>query len=406
MKNFEKFVVLAVMAAAFLACGEINSPEWIDRNPPASVPQTDAAVQDGETDVGVDVVVDAQADAPADAKPDAPAYVPKITAAFDNTRLGESAVYYQDEYSEALWVLLFGDKKLAQKVKTYCVTDLGSGPATEVESVTLRDKDFMRISMDDLPLDDATGSVCFNGIAINVPVNGMVPVLAMVKYKAAQPGGEHQFAINAASDIVLDGNGTVEGDFPIVGETAELVDWRRPEIIYYTDESESDEVTINVGSQAVGLYDFYALPVRYSLTFNPVPIFVTSHDEGMIRGTDGTFYASHFQLADADTDELFGNPIDLDPNDVDPGAHGVYVSLEAAGLILEPGIFRHLRVIFDLASQEDAAGEFIGRSYRVEHKLPGGDGQVINTTLATPILASQVWPQYDLVGSSRRILAP
>lgn len=421
MKNFDKLTVLVLIAVAFVACGNfgyLGDPN-VDATPQSSDAGVDAEVgvdsapQEAQADAAAEVAVDASdeadadidSDAAFDANAEAAGYVPVLTVELEPDLVSQDM--YFKKYAEVLRINPQGDSKVDLTIDELCFTHTGSGSIDEISSVVLIDEDFSRLSMNDPVPDPVTGRACFSDLNFKIQANTR-PLFRLVSLnQAIVTGGEHAFSIAVPGDVVtVESVVQVKGQFPIQGPTMTMSDIV-PELIYSYAGTSSD-LEFEADELDPSIYEFNANALRYQMHANAIPVFVVSRDGGLIRGSKGTFYLDRFQIWEGNVP--IGDPIELDPTTVDVGVQGVYFSLYPFNgtdiFIFPPGITKKLYVTFSHPMAEDAPGEFFGHKYRLEQKLPGTYKDVLNYDFADLLDPGQVWPQSDIQGSLRRILAP
>jgi hypothetical protein len=97
---------------------------------------------------------------------------------------------------------------------------IGSGAASDFQNVYVYDEDLVRLTTG-RTINSTTHTVEFNSLGIDVPANTTVSVYLYGDFSvaAASTGGEHAIQIADAASVVIEGTGTVEGSFPITGNT-------------------------------------------------------------------------------------------------------------------------------------------------------------------------------------------
>ncbi len=106
----------------------------------------------------------------------------------------------------------------AARVTGLRVKRVGTGAATDFSNVYLYDKNLTRLTSG-RTINSSTHLVEFNSLSIDVPANTTVPVYVYADFDATTAGGEHAMQITDAASVVMEGSGTVQGNFPITGNT-------------------------------------------------------------------------------------------------------------------------------------------------------------------------------------------
>jgi hypothetical protein len=106
----------------------------------------------------------------------------------------------------------------AARVSGLRIKRVGAGAASDIANVYLYNKDLVRLTSG-RTINSTTHIVEFNSLGIDVPANTTVPVYVYADFDASTAGGEHAIQIADAASVVMEGSGTVQGSFPITGNT-------------------------------------------------------------------------------------------------------------------------------------------------------------------------------------------